>query len=72
MNARSAREIRRGIVTARQVIRRERMAPRGIDAHRNGAGPLALFENAYWHTVLHRRAAPIPPSGPSGIGRARG
>lgn len=68
----AAAQIRSGIVVARQVMRRERCAPKLSPFGFRDAPRPTLFESAYRHTldVAVRQGRLRPPAGPSGISRA--
>lgn len=72
MRARYAGEIRRGILQARNVVARRRVAPAltPLILAQRGAR-LPLWERAYRHEMdrLVRVGVIRPPRGPSGVGR---
>lgn len=74
MRTGDAREIRRGIQIAKDVIAHRRMAPRDLVSfgHRN-APPMPIWQQAYHHefTRAVHDGRIRPPRGPSGIGNAR-
>jgi hypothetical protein len=68
MRARDAREIRRGILLARQVLRKERVGPRDVSLYSiRPSRPLALWERAYVHEMRRRLIGRRPPIGGSGV-----
>lgn len=72
MNARAAREIRRGITTARDVLARRRQRPSLTPFGFNGAPPMPLWERAYHHemTAAVYDGRIRPPRGPAGNSRS--
>lgn len=74
MRARDAREIRRGLRVAKDVIAGRRQAPRDLVSfgHR-GAPEMPLWQRAYHREFVRaiRDGRIRPPRGPSGIGRWR-
>lgn len=74
MRKADAREIRRGIVIANRVMRRERVRPSLTPFGFSGAPAMPLWERAYHHTIDQavRSGKLRPPQGPSGIGGDHG
>ncbi|MDF2506276.1 MAG: hypothetical protein K0Q52_135 [Microbacterium sp.] len=71
MRARHARQIRRGIVTAREVMARKRMRPNLTPFGFAGAPQMPLWEIAYHRefSCAVRDGRIRPPRGPSGASR---
>lgn len=67
ISTRAAREIRHGILLAREVIARKRVAPRGLSQ----AFDAPLWELGYHHEMTRavRDGRLRPPRGPSGVPR---